>query len=603
MIKKINKSVVAMVALLLCAFALLIFKSLRSSQSIMSMTMQVSFQGEYQIGEDDWQPIIKGKHIPADQGPVTLRGYYQMELPDGSGPIGRLPQGMAVAMYFNHIGAEIRVPGQENFPLSVEYPLAGEYFCGKQWTEYIYTGTDTDTIEILLTNPHRFGNPNAIDEFLDRMYVYSFENEYSLITEKEKGNTDRILGLVIIISALILLGVAVSSSLLGLPSTEMMWILGLLIFFAGGYFILDAPNISLWNKRVVFNTSAAVLCMMFYTLSLVCVTVNSIPEDRQKRVKGLPYLLGTVTGLLLVASFLGKIYLYDTLPIWLCFSCVTILILLVVLLRSLSDVTYTKKLLLTSVAISLLAFLVDATATVFGWWEGGKASKGVFIFLFVIAMVLVLKIIPENIRAAMREKELTAELEKKKTALMISQIRPHFIYNTLGSIEKLCEIRPKMAAKLVHEFSLYLRGNFSSLDSDAPISLSRELDHVRHYVDIEKIRFPDMTVKFDLHSADFLLPALSIQPLVENAIKHGLMGRESGGTVVISTYETDTDYVIDVSDDGVGFDQSLLHEEEDHVGIRNIRARLKTMCRGTLTIESTPDVGTKAQIKIPKEKL
>ncbi len=601
--KKINKSVVAMVALLLCAFALLIYKSLRSSQSVLAMTMQVSFQGEYQIGEDDWQPIIKGKHIPSDKGPVTLRGYYQMELPDGSGPIGRLPQGMAVAMYFNHIGAEIRVPGQENFPLSVEHPLAGEYFCGKQWTEYVYTGTDTDTIEIVLTNPHHFGNPNAIDEFLERMYVFSFENNNSLIKEKEKGNAERILGLVIIISSLILLGVAVSAFLLGLPNTEMMWLLGLLIFFAGGYFMLDAPNISLWSGLVVFNTSATVLCIMFYTLSLVCVTVSSLPEDQQIRVKALPYILGTVTGIFLAASFLGKIYLFDTLPIWLCFSCVTILILILFLIRSLSGVTYTKKLLLTSFAISLLAFLVDTIATAFGWWEGGKASKGVFIILFVIAMVLVLKIIPENIRASMREKELQAELEEKKTALMISQIRPHFIYNTLGSIEKLCELHPKMASKLAHDFSLYLRGNFSSLDSHAPISLSRELEHVRHYVDIEKVRFPDMTVKFDLHSADFLLPALSIQPLVENAIKHGLMGRESGGTVVISTYETDTDYVIDVSDDGVGFDQSLLHDEEGHVGIRNIRARLDTMCRGTLIIDSTPDVGTKAQIKIPKEKL
>lgn len=196
-----------------------------------------------------------------------------------------------------------------------------------------------------------------------------------------------------------------------------------------------------------------------------------------------------------------------------------------------------------------------------------------------------------------------AELMDTRMNLMISQIQPHFIYNTLGTIRHLCLTQPEQAAQVVQDFSQYLRGNFDELESRAPIRLSREIQHVKHYTAIETIRFPDMQIGYDLRSQEFFLPALSIQPLVENAIKHGLMGLESGGTVTISTYETDAAYCVCVKDDGVGFDPSIPSSVtgRKHIGIPNIRERLARMCGGTLTIESTPGHGTSAVISIPKE--
>ena len=205
---------------------------------------------------------------------------------------------------------------------------------------------------------------------------------------------------------------------------------------------------------------------------------------------------------------------------------------------------------------------------------------------------------------AEKKKELAEkehQLGESRIATMISQIQPHFIYNTLGTIEQLCLEQPERASKLVHDFSLYLRGNFSQIDNAALIGISRELEHVRHYADIEQTRFPDMTIRFDLHSSEFLLPALTIKPLVENAIKHGLMKLESGGTVTIRTFETDRHYCVSVVDDGVGFDPSVLRDETKHIGIRNIRGRLEAMCNGTLMIDSAPGKGTTALIRIPKE--
>ena len=194
-----------------------------------------------------------------------------------------------------------------------------------------------------------------------------------------------------------------------------------------------------------------------------------------------------------------------------------------------------------------------------------------------------------------------AELKESRIAIMLSQIQPHFIYNTLGTIERMCLKDPKEAFNLVRNFSLYLRGNFSELDSVTPIRFADELGHVEHYVNIEKVRFPDMSIEYDVETTDFVLPALSVQPLVENAIKHGLMRLESGGTVVIRSYETPTHFCVEVCDNGVGFDVSAPIDAKKHVGLRNIRGRLAAIVNGELILESTPGVGTKAIIMIPKE--
>ena len=192
-------------------------------------------------------------------------------------------------------------------------------------------------------------------------------------------------------------------------------------------------------------------------------------------------------------------------------------------------------------------------------------------------------------------------LTQQRVATMISQIQPHFIYNTLGSIYQLCLSEPEKAARLTQDFSLYLRGNFSELDSIKPVSINKEMEHVKYYLNIEQVRFPDIEVVYKLESSDFLIPALSVQPLAENAVKHGLMGLESGGRIIISTYEDEKNYYVKVEDNGVGFNS--IDESKKHIGITNIRGRLTAMCQGKLVIESEINQGTRATIIVPKEKL
>jgi sensor histidine kinase YesM len=152
----------------------------------------------------------------------------------------------------------------------------------------------------------------------------------------------------------------------------------------------------------------------------------------------------------------------------------------------------------------------------------------------------------------------------------------------------------------VHSFAKYLRGNFGELDNPKPIRMSQEMEHVRHYVSIENVRFPDMTFTIEMNSNDFMLPALTIQPIVENAIKHGLMKLTQGGSIRVLSWETPTHHCVSVEDNGVGFDTSILMDERKHIGLRNIRGRLESMVGGTMEIESTIGKGTKVCIKIPK---
>lgn len=204
-----------------------------------------------------------------------------------------------------------------------------------------------------------------------------------------------------------------------------------------------------------------------------------------------------------------------------------------------------------------------------------------------------------------------AELARQKAALsesriniMLSQIQPHFLFNALSSISLLCEKDPMAAQTALNDFADYLRGNLDSLKRAVPVPFSKELKHVRIYLSLEQMRFEsDLNVVYNIEADGFLLPALTVQPLVENAVKYGVGKKPGGGTVTISAREEATCFSITVTDDGVGYDpQQTQHDGRTHIGIDNVRARLASMVGGTLTIESEKGRGTSATIQLPKEK-
>jgi len=199
------------------------------------------------------------------------------------------------------------------------------------------------------------------------------------------------------------------------------------------------------------------------------------------------------------------------------------------------------------------------------------------------------------------------QMEKNKQALteaqmmvMLSQIQPHFLYNALTSIRYLCETNPAQARESIDDFSIFLRGNMDAISSKVPIPVEQELKHVDSYLKLAKQRFGDtLNVVYSLETTDFCVPALSLQPLVENAIQHGIRRKEEGGTIRISSSETDECWMLLVEDDGVGFDTTR-EFDDSHVGLKNVTERLQLLCAGTLDMESTIGVGTKITMIIPK---
>lgn len=193
------------------------------------------------------------------------------------------------------------------------------------------------------------------------------------------------------------------------------------------------------------------------------------------------------------------------------------------------------------------------------------------------------------------------ELSNSRTKLLLSQIQPHFIFNSLLAIQQLCEENPGKAEQAVSDFSAYLRGNLDAMTHDQLIPFSQELEHIRCYIALEQAD-PASQVKVDyrLECVDFSLPQLTVQPLVENAVRHGVKMKPEGGTVTISTREEADGWRITVSDDGVGFSAITPQQKQRRsIGIDNVRTRLAAQCGGTLHMESS-DGGTTATVFIPR---
>lgn len=224
---------------------------------------------------------------------------------------------------------------------------------------------------------------------------------------------------------------------------------------------------------------------------------------------------------------------------------------------------------------------------------------------FVIAILLQAFIyIKKNTKMtedALEAANLRVKLKESEMTLLLSQIKPHFLYNALLAIQVLCTREPETAQAAIDQFAKYLRANMQSINCQKPITFQKELEHIENYVSIEKLRFKErLHVMYELQTTDFSVPPLTIQPLVENAIKHGVCKNIMGGTVTIKSYKNAAGYCVEIIDDGPGFDIDVLENKVDSIGIKNISLRLEHMMKARIAIQSQLDVGTTVRVTIPK---
>lgn len=212
-----------------------------------------------------------------------------------------------------------------------------------------------------------------------------------------------------------------------------------------------------------------------------------------------------------------------------------------------------------------------------------------------------------NLQIMEVQKERTEEENKKlQFQLFSSQIRPHFILNTLGAIRAMIMENPPKASDLLYDFSMYLRKNIEEKDYMKPIPFGEELNYIETYLRLEQTRFGErLKVEYDILEREFWVLPLTIQPFVENAVKHGLFQKKNGGTLEIHTYKKDGQIFIEIRDNGVGFNvekiSNILNEKKS-VGLRSAFYRIESEMGGKCNITSREngETGTLVKVILPQ---
>ena len=582
---------------LLLAVICLLSVTTNHHQATLAIPMPQEFIGEYSYDGANWQPLTEGADLSALKGDLYLRGTFLREMSEG----------WQLNFYCNHIGVDIKVNGQRIYQddiLSIPN-LKPELFasmCARVWRGTLVPAIGPeDTIEIRLHNPHIYGNETAYRDFLTTLCSDPVEWSILKLNLAPHGEQFRILGILFMATSLMLLGSAIAAVIMRIPVGGTLLKLGLLTLFAGGYVAFDSIDVSCWSDLNVFNTYTCQLCMMLAAFCLCHLISDTLTAKKQRIAKIAVLLSALLNSVLIVLSFIGVTVIYDTLPYWAAAQIVLCVLFMVFCVQEALH-KGAKRLVPVSAFVLFGAMLLDFFGVGANIVWRAPCSKIVFAVLFVIHIVATARGIVINYRASIRAAKLEKELEDNRIAIMLSQIKPHFLYNVLNTIYHLYRKEPDTAQEAVSSFAEYLRCNMLSIETKEPIPFSKEYEHIQTYLSLEQIRFRGkLEVVYDVGVTNFKLPPLTVEPLVENAVKHGVTKKRGGGTVTVSTRKTDEGIQITVADTGVGFNPNTYMEDgKPHVGIRNVSDRLRNMVGGSLSITSS-ESGTVAVVTIPVE--
>src|SRR5271157_2714795 len=267
------------------------------------------------------------------------------------------------------------------------------------------------------------------------------------------------------------------------------------------------------------------------------------------------------------------------------------------------------------VLFSFLCVMLEVARMTFGGWVGhGKYLyymdsphlwvRGLIVFATLIAVGLPVRIW-NNTRIERKLAEQEKALMQARVDALISQINPHFLFNTLNTISSLIRFDPDTARTVLLKLSNILRRRLKTQVHFAP--LQQELDFIDDYLDIEVVRFGrdklQIRKEIDPETLDMVVPSMILQPLVENALRHGIAPKIEGGVITLRAQRGKGQLIIEVIDDGVGISEQRQTEVYDSgIGISNVRERLKVVYGQdfSLKIDSRPGKGTSIRFEIPE---
>ena len=520
---------------------------------------------------------------------ITLYGHFdQIVVPNTQ-----------VIMHISDLHVTLLVNAQVVFSFGDEHPV-WMHSAGTVWSAFTTNGIQLqDAVELRLTASYagiRFPN---YDDFLSSLSVGSEYPVYRAILATEGYHL--VIGLVILFLGIILAGISLYACALHFTNAIAYLYLSGFVIVIGIWTGINYRYISLLLPYPAFTTVLDGLCLALAPVFLLRYVLILVNERCRKRcvqmlfialacvLIGLCLQIAGMVDLKVISGFNAVLYLAGG------------SILLPCLLQELRNpCTADTRSAIIPLLILFVGMLLNVANYFFRWGTSGLLFALAFLIFALLELFRLIRALRETVRRNSEYARLENELTQSRIAVMLSQIKPHFLFNALNSISALCLTDPIMADQAITSLSNYLRGNIRSLEQSQPVPFERELDHIKYYVRLEQLRYGDkLRVVYAIDTIDFQVPTLSLQTLVENAIRHGVSPRPEGGLVVVHTERGDGFTLIRIMDNGVGFDPDLHSRNADSIGLANAKQRMEVMMGAQFDIQSIPGKGTTISIRIP----
>lgn len=524
---------------------------------------------------------VELKKMKCADAPIGIVSEYRFIL-------GRIDYADMLAFYMNHHNIEVYLA--EECVYRLEASEDSIQTTGGVWVMLPLYESDAGKEVRVVLKPLYADYQDKVPEFLvgDKLVIYKTVFNQVLPTI--------LLGFVTMLVGIFLICLAGYHSIKSEP-VDRLYAIGLLAVSAGtwrfsyergAYLLLEGQGVLVFTLSVISLMGVALT--MLYSVRL--------PEKEKNVIHLCSAIYGMIYSVQLLLQVLGVADLRQTLGV----IHITILISAVFLFgNSIYDWKNDRKdsgkhnyiwLVGAGVVIDLLLYYFSDTSL------GMLFTVGAILLFSLLEGIGLVNSYAEQ-KIAFEEMEM--ELTLSRTTTMMSQIRSHFVFNLLNAISGMCKYDPQKADDTVVRFARYLRNNIDIMEDDKNIPFASDLKQLEDYVALEQVRFGDKVEFYtDIETVDFMIPPLIIQPVVENAIKHGISKKKGNGTIILRTRQQGENVLITIEDDGIGFEMAELDKEKS-VGLKNIRFRLEHLVNGTFAISSEVNKGTVVTITIPKQ--
>lgn len=510
------------------------------------------------------------------------------------------PRNLRVKLFVNGI-QRISTGQREEFPWFIEY--AGNSFQAFP----IGPVSPKDQIRIEVEKAYDSCRINVITSFFENMYVGYESSLYQSIIKY--GLLQSCISIFLVLCGFLLFSVAVLGNFSPALKPHRIYCLSAFCIIGGIAYLYDSSYeyIDLLFPHPVLNTiidlcSAPALLLTY----LLFFNTLAISHKTKHMLRWLILLFLIIESIPLILQFTGILDLHVMQDTYIVIG--NIILLLGYGCIVLEALRYHQQRLKNTILAVIPIVLVLFFKTLDILFERGPGRSYIqlsILFSFIPLFYNTLEYMKRSTIIMAKEKEMLQELQNAQISIMLSQIKPHFLYNSLNTLGYLCKKDPDIAAEGIEHFSRYLRSNTEFLGETLLVPFTQELKHLEDYLYLEKLRFGErVQVDYELEVTDFLIPTLTIQPLVENAIRHGITKQQAGGTIKIRTRKENDEIILVISDDGIGFDSCAIgNDSTTHIGLENVKKRLELQCNAVFEIVSQPGMGTMVTIRMKGDPL